>query len=420
MSIDDRLRAAGLPALPRGIWLEIDVDALTNNVAVFRELLGPAVALDAVVKADAYGHGLVPVARAFEAAGVDRLCVASLDEALALRAAGVEADILVLFAIPLDGLRDAAHNSVQISITDTGPLLSALEKPRASVDDLVVAEVEVETGLSRGGVKVDELPAVLERARTSTHVLGPIGVWTHMASPEDEVATAAQVERFDRAIGLASAAGEFTGVTRHIAATGAVLTGRVPTYEGVRIGLGLYGLLPLDLPIADSLRPLADRLRPAMALKARALRIVTFPTGTRVSYGGRWTAERESVIATLPVGYADAIPRTAPWGQALVRGQRVPLVGTVAMDAVMADVTDVPGVTQDDEFVLLGSQGGQEISTGELARARTTIPWEVATGMSYRIPRVYHAGSVLVGLRTLTSETTAVADGASTRGDRNR
>jgi len=157
-----------------------------------------------------------------------------------------------------------------------------------------------------------------------------------------------------------------------------------------------------------------------MSLKCLPLRIERFPSGTRVSYGGRWTAARESVIATLPVGYADAIPRPAPWGEALVRGQRVPLVGTVAMDAVMADVTDVPGVSQDDEFVLLGSQAGQEISTGDLARARTTIPWEVATGMSYRIPRVYHADSVLMGLRTLISETTAAADGASTKGDRNR
>ena len=404
-SIDDRLAAAGLPRLPRGVWLEIDEAALANNVAVFRELIGPGVELNAVVKADAYGHGLVPVARAFESSGVDRLCVASLDEALALRRAGIESDILVLFAIPPDGLLDAAHNSIQISITDAGTLLTELERPTGSYD-LVAVEVEVETGLSRGGVMVDELPAVLKRARTSARALGPIGVWTHVASPEDAAATASQVREFDRAITLANEAGEFVGLRRHMAATGGLLSGRVPTYEGVRIGLGLYGVLPLDLPMPDRERALSERLRPAMTLKARALRIQSFPAGTPVGYSGKWRTQRESIIATLPLGYGDALPRsTWPGAEALVRGHRVPLVGNVAMDAVMADVTDVPDVSMDDEFVLMGEQGGQKIDVYELARARNTIPWEALTDMSFRIPRVYHAGSVLMGLRTLNGET---------------
>lgn len=404
-SIDDRLAAAGLPRLPRGVWLEIDEAALANNVAVFRELIGPMVELNAVVKADAYGHGLVPVARAFESSGVDRLCVASLDEALALRRAGIESDILVLFAIPPSGLSDAAGNSIQISITDPGTLMTELERPPTSAEDHVYVEVEVETGLSRGGVKVDELPSLLKRARTSARALGPIGVWTHVASPEDAAATASQVREFDRAITLANEAGEFVGLRRHMAATGGLLSGRVPTYEGVRIGLGLYGVLPMDLPMPDRERALSERLRPAMTLKARALRIQSFPAGTPVGYSGKWRTERESTIATLPLGYGDALPRsTWPGAEALVRGHRVPLVGNVAMDAVMADVTDVPDLSMGDEFVLMGEQRGQRIDVYELARARNTIPWEALTGMSFRIPRVYHAGSVLMGLRTLNGE----------------
>jgi alanine racemase len=181
----------------------------------------------------------------------------------------------------------------------------------------------------------------------------------------------------------------------------------------------MYGLLPKDLPISDELRPFVDRLRPAMALKCSALRIEQFPAGTRVGYGGRWTAQRESWIATLPVGYADAIPRPAPWGEALVHGRRIPLVGTVAMDAVMADVTDVmtDGLGLADEFVLLGSQGGEQIRAEELARARNTIPWEVATSMSHRVPRVYHAGSVLMGLRTINAETRVSSTGVTSIGD---
>jgi len=419
MSIDDRLRAAGLPTLPRPVWLEIDLDALANNVGVIREMVGPHVGISAVVKADGYGHGATQVALAFESAGVERLCVASLDEALALRQAGVEASILVLFPIPLDGLADAGAASIQVSASDPASIRPMIERARdLPADHLPWVEVEVETGLSRGGVKVDDVPAVLESLRASRCPVGDL--WTHVAAPEDVEATARQVSEFERAIALERVAGGGFVPACHMAATGGLFTGRVPAYQGVRIGLGMYGLLPADLPIPEELLLFAARLRPAMSLKCLPLRIERFPAGTRVSYGGRWTAARESVIATLPAGYADAIPRPAPWGEALVRGQRVPLVGTVAMDAVMADVTDVPGVSQDDEFVLLGSQAGQEISTGDLARARTTIPWEVATGMSYRIPRVYHADSVLMGLRTLISETTAAADGASTKGDRNR
>ncbi len=129
------------------------------------------------------------------------------------------------------------------------------------------------------------------------------------------------------------------------------------------------------------------------------------PTGTKVGYGGRWTAARDSVIATLPIGYGDGFVRAySPGAEVLVCGVRAPLVGTVAMDAVMADVTDVPGVGIEDEFVILGEQNGARIVTNELARGRTTIPWEVVTNMAYRVPRVYHAAAVLLGLRTLDGE----------------
>ncbi len=404
-SIEARLLAAGLPALPRGVWLEIGEDALANNVAVFREIVGPGVDLNAVVKADAYGHGLVPVGRAFESAGVDRLCTASFDEAVVLREAGIRIPIMVLFTTPLvDVLVEAAAQQIELTLSDriTEAALTHWFENDESGGDLVV-HVEVETGLTRGGLDPDYVASAVEAVNEGKRIR-VAGLWTHLATPEDAAFTASQVAAFDRAAALVRNAG-LPIPRRHVAATGGLLTARAPIYEGVRIGLGLYGLLPDDLPMPVREMAFAQRLQPAMALKCRALRIERFPAGTRVSYGGRWTAERESVIATLPVGYADAIPRPAPWGEVLVRGQRVPLVGTVAMDAVMADVTDVPGVGPDDEFVLLGVQGGQEISTGELARARNTIPWEVATSMSYRIPRVYHAGSVLMGLRTLNAET---------------
>jgi alanine racemase len=399
VTIDERLAAAGLPPLPRRAWLEIDVEALENNVAVIRELIGPNVNLSAVVKADAYGHGMVPVARVFEHARVDRLCVASLDEAIALRDGGIRAPILLLYPVSEAG----AHEARRLGVAVTA------DQRSASQIDEVAAEIEVDTGLTRGGVKPEDIARVAAQL-ANTGASG--GVWTHIASPEDAAATAAQVTKFEHAVASLDAGD--SPPRRHVAATGALFTARAPLYEGVRIGLGLYGLVPEDLPIAAERREFAQRLRPAMSLKCQPLRVAEFPAGTPVSYGGRWVTSRESVIATLPIGYGDGWSRAYSQGaEALVRGRRVPLVGSVAMDAVMADVTEIPGVGVDDEFVLLGRQEAQEVTANDLARLRNTIPWEVVTSMSLRVPRVYHRASVLMGLRTLNGEFRAGVEAAT-------
>jgi len=404
-SIDERLAAAGLPPLPRRMWLEIDTQALAGNLAAVRELVGPGLALNAVVKADAYGHGLVPVARVFERAGADRLCVASLDEALALRAGGISLPVLVLFPVPGEAIALAAGERIEIVAAEHESAVAALRSWAAAraEQDFVDVHLEVETGLSRGGVKPG---AVVALARDILTVPGArlAGIWSHLATPEEETVTFAQDEAFEQAVAALRAAG-IAVPSRHLSATGGLFTEWAASYEGIRPGLSLYGVLPDNLPIGARERDIAPRLRPAMALKCRPLRVEPFPAGTPVGYGGRWVTPRDSIVATLPVGYGDGWARSsAPGAQALVRGRRVPLVGTVAMDAVMADVTEIAGVDLDDEFVLLGTQGDDEIDANELARLRNTIPWEVVTSMAYRVPRVYHAGSVLLGSRTLNGE----------------
>ncbi|MBA2557848.1 MAG: hypothetical protein H0V12_10980 [Chloroflexi bacterium] len=173
----------------------------------------------------------------------------------------------------------------------------------------------------------------------------------------------------------------------------------------VRPGLVAYGVAPTPFPVSAGAETFAASLRPAMTIKARALRVETVRAGEPVGYGGTWVADRESRVATLPIGYGDGWARaSSPGAMALVRGRRVPLVGTVAMDAVTADVTEVADVGAADEFVLLGAQGEERIETGELARLRTTISWEVLAGMARRIPRVYDAGSEVTGMRTLAGE----------------
>jgi alanine racemase len=222
-------------------------------------------------------------------------------------------------------------------------------------------------------------------------------MWSHLQAPGDSASTAGQVAAFERAAASIEAAG-IRVPKRHLASSGGLLAGRAPAYDAVRIGLATYGLRPDDLTDAA---PAAD-LRPVMSLHARPVRVAGLPAGQGISYGPSFTTERASRIATLPLGYGDGWRRNLSNSAfALVRGVHVPLVGTVSMDAVMADVTDVPGapVTVDDEFVLIGAQGDERITALDVARSSNTIAWEVLSAMSGRLARVYTAAAEPAGLR---------------------
>jgi alanine racemase len=415
--IDARLRAAGLPALPRTAWLEIDLDRLAGNVAAIRAPLGDAASLEIVVKADAYGHGAVPIAWAAIAAGATGLCVATLDEALEIRAAGIDAPVLVLFAIPPDGALVAARAGIGIAASDAGLLeraLAALSAARRRASREVPSlgvQLALETGLGRDGLAPDEAVAAARRIAT-TRGAELRGAWTHLQAPADRARTDGQVERFAAALAVLAAAGVVVP-HRHVLASGGLVSaerlvgGERPVFDGLRVGLAAYGIVPEGVPIGAAASAIHAGLRPILSLRARPIRVADLPPGTGISYGPSFVTERRSRIATLPLGYADGWARAlSNRASALVRGIRVPLVGNVAMDAVMADVTDVPGapVTTADEFVLLGRQGGDEIGAVELAQERTTISWEVAATMSRRLPRVYTARALAVGIRTLTED----------------
>jgi len=402
-TIEARLATAGLPPLPRLAWLEIDLDALVANLELLRGLAGRSTSIHPVVKADAYGHGAVPVAEALVRAGVDGLCVATLDEGLALRAAGVPGPIHVLYPIPAGGVGEAAMAGLSVTVGDDASeaaLAAAAAALPAGTPPLAV-HVEIETGLGRGGVEVDALGGLLRRLATADG-LRPAALWTHLQAPEDAPRTVAQLARFEAASRIATEAG--LDLPRHAAASAGILAGNVPAYDGVRPGLALYGLVPDELP-ADSPGAIAGAsLRPVMSLHARPVRVAMLPAGWGISYGPAFTTERPSRIATLPFGYGDGWSRAlSNRAEVLVRGQRVPLIGRVAMDAIMVDVTDVPGppVDADDAFVLIGSQGGETISVADVAQLCTTNAWEVVTSMARRVPRVYHAASGPLGLRTL-------------------
>jgi alanine racemase len=402
--IEDRLAAAGLPSLPRTAWLEIDLDALRGNLAVLRGLAGAGIPVRPVVKADAYGHGAVPVSRALEDAGADGFCVATFDEAVELREGGIRGPILVLYPVPIGWTPEAARLGIALTVGDPAGVADSI-RAAAGLDPArpLSLELEIETGLGRGGfLQTDELVQAARSIATRPGVV-LAGLWTHLQAPADPVLTTEQRARFEAATAAIVAAG--IGLPpRHVAASAGLMGEVVVAYDGVRPGLAVYGLVPDEL--SDAVAPgLATALRPAMRLVARPVRVVDLPGGWGISYGPSFRTTRPSRIATLPVGYGDGWSRSlSNRAAAIVRGRRVPLVGTVAMDAVMADVTDVPGapVDEHDEFVLLGAAGDERITAAELARERTTISWEAVTAMSRRLPRVYHAAAGPVGLRTLT------------------
>jgi len=401
-----------LPPLPRTAWLEIDLDALVANIRLLEGLLPPGVRIEPVVKADAYGHGSVAVSRALVEAGIRSLGVATFDEALELRRAGIGVPVAIHFPIPPELAPDALGYRLTVTAGDRallGRTLAALSGPEARSatrsGDRLAIQLEVETGLGRGGVHPDEVAAAA--AAIAAHPRARLaGLWSHLQAAGDARLTAGQEQRFGIAAGLLEAAG-MTLPVRHLAASGGLLAATAGTYDVVRVGISQYGIVPDGLEAAGPNQAVAAGLRPVMSLRARPVRVAWLEAGSGVSYGPSFTTSRRSFIATLPLGYADGFPRSlSNRAQVLVRGVRAPQVGTVAMDAIMVDVTDVPGreVTIDDEFTLIGEQGGARISALEVAQWGNTISHEVLAGMSGRLPRVYYAAAIAVGMRAVACD----------------
>jgi alanine racemase len=395
--------SSGLPPLPRSAWVEVDVDALLWNTLVLRRLAGPGCAIAAVVKADGYGHGLEMAALAAEAAGAAFSSVATLDEALALRGAGVANRVFVNYPVPAAGLAEAAAAGVEV-VAGSDADVRALEAlgPAAPA-----VHVEIDTGMARGGFEAAAAP--LAAAALSGAGVRIAGAWSHLASPEDPAVVAAQAGRFGAAVAALRAVGAGPPPL-HLCATGGLLGG-APRFDLARVGLALYGVRPGDLPAED---PLAALLRPALAVLARPVRLADVPLGAAVGYAGTWVAPRPSRLATLPLGYADGWTRgAAARTRVLVRGREVPVVGRISSDSLVVDVTGVPGAAADDVFVLLGSQGDAALPVEAVASARGTIPWEVLQTLSRRLPRVYRLGGEVVAVRRLDAGLAAVPDVAA-------
>jgi alanine racemase len=371
----------------------VDVSAIVSNWRLASELAGkPAVA---VVKANAYGHGAVPVARGLEAAGCATFAVALVEEGVELREAGVRAPILVLGGAYDGGYELLVRRGLTPLVFREDHLLGLARAARAA-GATVAAHVKLDTGMGRIGVRPEELPALLDAARRTPEVRLE-GLATHLASADVEPreVTLAQIRAFDAAAEAMLAAGLPLRV-RHLANSAGTIEYPAARQDLARPGIMLYGYLPFAPdapPPTEAARAVERRLRPALTWRSAVTHVKTVPAGTPISYGGHWIAARESRIATVPVGYADGYSRRLSgrpgFGRAdvLVGGRRCAVAGTVCMDMILADVTAVPGVKTGDEVVLLGAQGAERIGADELAAKAGTIPYEILCGVSARVPR---------------------------------
>jgi alanine racemase len=371
-------------AVSRRAWAEVDLDAIRHNTAALAALAAPA-SLCVVVKADAYGHGMVPVARAALEAGATWLAVAVVEEGAALRQVGIAAPVLLLSEPPPDAMAAAVAARLTPTVYTRRGVEAAADaagRGRAPVG----VHLKVDTGMHRAGAALEDAVEVAQ-AVEAARGLRLEGLWTHLAvadDPSQDAYTASQLERFEEARDRLAAAG-LQPPLLHAANSAGAIAHPSSRYDMVRCGIAVYGHPP-SLALVGS----AD-LRPALSLKAEVSLVRQLPPGERISYGRRYEVARASTVATVPLGYADGVPRrlSAVGGAVLVGGHRRPIAGTVTMDQIMVDCGADGSVAAGDEVVLIGRQGDAEVTAEEWAERLDTISYEILCGIGPRVARVY-------------------------------
>lgn len=387
-------------ASQRPTRIRVDLDALAHNLGAIRRHTGRPVM--GIVKANAYGHGLVPVARHLEAQGVDQLGVAFVEEGIALRRAGVRVPILVMGGVYGKQLGDFIAHDLAITVSSIDKLRFA-EAAAEAMRRKARVHLKVDTGMNRIGVQSERCTPFLEAAFASRH--GVIdGLYSHLACADDpsHPMTAQQTARFMAVCAEAERLCARAGLPmplRHLANSGAVLHFPETWLDMVRPGIALYGALP-DPASRDTVG-----LKPVLSLSTRVVYFKVVRAGATVSYGATWTAAGDTRVITLPIGYGDGWPRAlSSTGEVLVRGLRKPVAGRVCMDQFMVDLGPEGTAYNDDEVVLIGAQdcgvdatkggtaGEDRIRVEAVAQAAGTIPYEILTGLNERIPREYVGG----------------------------
>ncbi|MBC8015775.1 MAG: alanine racemase [Sporomusaceae bacterium] len=364
----------------RPVWAEIDLGAIAYNVGQIRKITAGSTQICAVIKADAYGHGAVEVARTVLQAGADRLAVAIVSEALELRQAGFRVPILLLGHTPVSQAAIVVDHDLTQTIYSMD-LAQALSGAAAAAGKIVNVHIKIDTGMGRIGIRPEDAGEFAE-AVSALPGIKIEGVFSHLATADsyDKSFAYEQYQRFMEGLQYIKAKAIHIPI-RHLANSAAILDLPQTHLDMVRPGIILYGLWPSD-EMDQTLE-----LRPAMKFKAQVGFIKDMAAHTSVSYGRSYFTERPARIATLPVGYADGWSRLlAGKAQVLVRGQRAPLVGRVCMDQCMIDVSNIPGAAEGDEALLFG---GADLPVEEVASFMGTINYEIVCMVGKRVPRLY-------------------------------
>ena len=367
-------------------WAEVDLDALRGNLACIRHRVGPQVKIMTVVKADAYGHGLKQIAALLMQSGTDVFGVANLTEARAVHSVGRGWPVLMLGAC----LPDEVELVVAEGVTPTiSSLAEAKWFSRAAtrLNRPTGVHIKVDTGMGRLGIAPEEARELVVRVNRLPG-LKLEGICTHYSSVEDDAQLSrAQRKRFEKVLSELATEGIRVPLI-HANNSGALLHEPRTQFDMVRPGLLVYGVVPSGRRRVDE--TLARRLRPALSFKCRVSLVKEICRGTSLSYGRTFVARGTMRVATLTAGYGDGYPRTASIrSEVLIDGRRCPVLGRVTMDQMMVDVSRVRNVRAGDEAVLIGRHGREEITAGEVATWCGTVPWEVLTAISYRVPRIY-------------------------------
>jgi alanine racemase len=365
----------------RPTWVEIDLSALEYNLEKIKTLLNPGTAILATVKSDGYGHGLLEVSRKFSSLGTDFLGVASLEEALRLRKAGLETPILIMGAILPQQLEPVVDEEFRLCISERH-LARALNSQASKKGKRARVHIKVDTGMGRLGIWHEEaLEFILEISKFGS--LDIEGIFTHFPSAEDDINfTRYQIDCFNGLIRKLKRRG-LDIPYKHAANSAGLIGYRQAHFNLVRPGLLLYGLSPV--PGLSKLR-----LKPAMSLKTKIVHLKSVPAGRSISYGRSFVTKKDSTIAVLPVGYSDGYSRLfSNKAQALLKGRRLPVVGRVCMDQTMLDASEVGDVNIGDEVVLLGQDGSQRITAQELAEIAGTISYEIVCSIGRGARRIY-------------------------------
>lgn len=382
----DKLKYKSIQPFYRNTYIEVNLDAIQHNVREFRRWIGDQVNLLVAVKANAYGHGAIPVAKAAIEAGANWLGVAFVDEGIELRNAGITVPILVLGYTPPEAIASAIQHNLTLTVY-SGLLLEQINVEAKAQNQIASVHIKVDTGMGRLGVQPSEVIPILLQARgyQAIHVEG---LFTHFATADeaDRSYFNQQMGRFDQVIEEVKQAG-FEIPIIHSSNSAATIEEKSEHHQMVRVGVSLYGMYPsVELNYSNI------KLIPALRLITKVAHLKKVPAGSGVSYGKIYTTEQEEWLATLPIGYADGYSRQlSNRGFVLLNGIRVPVVGRVCMDQIVVRVDDAMPVQVGDEVVVYGVQGSEEISVDEVASWLGTINYEVTCMLQRRVPRVYLA-----------------------------